>query len=372
MISKSRFLYPVLFLSFFTLTPWSSAIVAKPGDCQNQIIDLIDQTEKDDWQKIPPSLTSIGVSNLALLFGVEGARDLMGWNAAFSHGFWVNTAIDPIITVLSHVIATNPPPFIRSFLSGPQTYLRRASFNTVLNAAVVLSLWQVGAAAQPNVDVTAQEATAAFGLCATYYFCIQYVKNKLFVELPRRFDEKVLAKMRQDLGEPVTALLQKAAERSDRIEIDRHQVETLFLSALESAVFRIPFEERISEISELTSNPKIQKLLRKIEEVIEGKRKQSLRKQLVFEALKHHKNLSAHEREKVFALGDPLTSEQSIQVLETLKARSWRNKTLVWLAAVGDQSIGVILAGGILLRGLTEWAMTPGNPSFMSTFLGGP
>jgi len=341
------------------------------NDCRQTIQELVGETTQEDWNQLPPSLTSIGASNLGLLFGVEASRELLGWDAAFSHGFWVNTAIDPIITILSHIVATNPPQALTRFLSGKGTYVRRASMNTVLNTMVVLALWQTAAALHPEIQVTSSEALSATGLCAAYYFCIQFVKNKLFVELPRRFDARVLSQMKERLGEPLTQLVEKAAARGEQIAIDRSQVEALFVAALEAATLRIRFEDRIVNYPQLMAIDSIARSVKKIQGSQDLKKQMKWRKKLLFETVSSQGLLSVDEKLSLFDLGQPFSREQSLEVVELLKQRSWRNQTLVWMASIGDQSIGVILAGGILLRGLTEWAMTPGNPSFWTYFFGG-
>jgi hypothetical protein len=361
------------YLFFFILSlGWLQEQTSASNDCRQTIQELVGETTQEDWNQLPPSLTSIGASNLGLLFGVEASRGLMGWTAAFSHGFWVNTAIDPIITILSHIVATNPPQVLTRFLSGKGTYIRRASMNTVLNTLVVLALWQTAAALHPEIQVTSAEAAGATGLCAAYYFCIQFVKNKLFVELPRRFDARVLSQMKERLGEPLTQLVEQAAARGEQIAIDRSQVEALFVAALEAATLRIRFEERVVSHPQLMAIDSIAHSVRKIQSSQDLNKQMKWRKKLLFEALSVQGLLSLDEKLSLFDLGSPFSREQSLEVVELLKARSWRNQTLVWMASIGDQSIGVILAGGILLRGLTEWAMTPGNPSFWSYFFGGP
>lgn len=317
MIVKKFILF--LFISF-TLT---NSLNAKASICGSAMTKMA-EANSEDWGKVPPSLKPLIAANLAMLIGVESVRGLAGWEHAFSSQFLVNTPIDMIITSFAHLIATGrAPKSLQDLTSGRRGYVARAATNTVINTAVILAMWHL-AAFKLNASITVNESLSALGLCTGFYFGIQFVKNKLFIELPRILDKRLLEKMKADIGPELTSLVQTARERSAVIEIDQNQVDLLFVSALDQLIVGNKKKEiwKILDEIEKTSNPELrQNLLQKID------------------------------------LGPPFSLEQSLEIHRTLKKRYWRNKVLVRAGAVADQTIGVVLAGGILLRGLTQTAL---------------
>lgn len=222
---------------------------------------------------------------------------------------------------------------------------------------MILAFWKSAALAQGKT-ITAAEAGSALGLCTAFYFCIQYIKNKVFVQFPRKLDANQLNGIRKFMGENFVRVLEVAQNKGSQLEISKEDVDLLLLSTFDQLLLTLPYEERI--LLDPKAPPTWKALAREIATESATKSKEKLRRKLIWKILNESEMDTSLQvlAEDYLHLGDPLTPEQSMQIHFALKSRYWRNKVLVGLGALGDQAIGVVLAGGILLRGLTQQALT--------------
>jgi hypothetical protein len=259
------------------------------------------------------------------------------------------------MTAVAHTIAIGRAPhWLKNLTSGKLGYVARATTNTLLNTLLILTFWKTAAVAQGKV-ITAEEAAGALGLCTAFYFCIQYVKNKIFIKLPRELDARLLKKIESEMGPEFAHLVERAKARADEIEVPREAVEQRFISAVDALILKIPFEDKVAQ----GSIEALRDFAHSIQRETKESRKENLRRKLIWKSLEH---IGSHPETKselaaALSVGAPLTDDQSLLLHQKLKDRYWRNRILVDAGVVGDQSIGVVLAGGILLRGLTQAAL---------------
>lgn len=352
-------IYKLIFLTTFV------CIAAFPPATQaaqcKSLAAALEESTAADWGQLPPSLKPLLFANLSLLLGVEGVRGLSGWDDAFSPQFFVNTPLDSTLTVIAHTIAIGrAPAWLKNLTSGRLGYFARATTNTLINTLVILAFWKSAAIAQGKT-ITPLEAGSALGLCTAFYFCVQYIKNRLFVELPRRFDLKQMKEIEaffeKFYGGSFTEIIKIAQERGGKFELSKEEVELLFVSTMDRLVLSIPYEQRIMADDQAPASWR--QLAEQIQAATKESQREKLRRKLIWKLL-DDSDLNSPlfaQAQAYLDLGAPLTPQQSMNIHHGLKSRYWRNKVLVSTGAAADQMVGVVLAGGFLLRGLTEQAL---------------
>lgn len=319
----------VLFLSLQFSFGFATPLNASPAEQSQKCNSLLRQLEEStaaDWGQLPPSLKPLLAWNLALLAGVEGTRGLMGWEHAFSPQFFVNTPLDATLTAIAHIIAIGRAPnWLRTLANGKAGYIARATTNTLINTAVILAFWHGTAWAQGKT-ISPGAIGSALGLCSVFYFCIQFVKNKLFVQFPRKFDADLLRRMKSELGSEFTRLIQNAQARGTQLEISKEDVELLFLSTLDTLIHTYSFEQRILNNKIGPEHWRIH--AQAINAANSKKSKERQRRKLIWTILSDIESYPQWraDAELALALGDPLTQEQSFRIHRYLRDRYRRNR----------------------------------------------
>jgi hypothetical protein len=346
----------LFFILAFLLVPSgrSSIVLAEPP-CIS-LVQRAGSTQSAHWDTAPKSLGPVVANNLALLFGVETVNALSGWEHAYDFpSFWVNTALDVTMTATTHSIATRRlPEFIPTALAealqGKRGQLTRSTLNGTLATLMTWGFWFAAASAQGK-QITPDEMASAAVLCYSFYVCVQFVKTQIFIETPRRLDRRLNNKLLEQYGEHWQSMEQALIERARELNLTEAEAKKRLIGAFEKSLWAEPWEQHLPDAWQKVFEKELQA-------IADAHHKERPRRQLIKSILRYVEKVPGAQEElsQILHLGDPLSPQESFQIWKQLMKRSSSHLWLVRTGAFVDQVIGG-LAGGILLRGLTQQAL---------------
>lgn len=331
------------------------------------LLSGIREAKPIDWEHKDRSLLAVAANSVIWLSGVESIR-LLSNASAFGTAFIANTSIDVILTALSHQISLgNVPASFKKLLEGKQNYKRRALINTSMAMSVLLPIWAISAAAS-GAEIQSFEAWAqaevihpagpalALGMLYSAYRIAPYIKKFFFQDIPLRADQKEWNELQTQFPEQMSQLEHIARDRARELNLETEIFEKLVMSLVEVVRLRIPYEERLSE--ELLANRSISNIADKISKSESELEKSRLRKKLIQKLIKlYDSGLHQNSVNETLSLGEPFDSHSSLALHRYLNKRSWKKTLRLAVTAFIDQSFWVGFLGGVVLRGITGFAL---------------
>lgn len=365
MIVKSLYLF--VFLLFICCT----GIVAQTSssrECRDAV-GLLHSTNDADWDRRPHVLGPIVANNFALLLGIESVRGASGWDDAFSQSFLVNTGLDVTMTYITTRVQNERipkwiPKFLKEMAAGKRGFFARASINTLVSTALTLFVWK-SAAIPMGSEITGAEAAGALGLCAGFYFCMQAFAQTVFIEIPRKLDAKELGRLENLIGTGFSDLIQAADSHGGKWSLSKEEIRKRFLSAFEKAILKTNLEDQFFEIDkfEVPQNSvgwRLYDTATSARNATSESERQASRRKFIGHAIEYigenPENSFSKKLTSILDLGAPFTPSQSLTIHAALQDRWGRTKWIVRVGTIFQPLMGG-LAGGILLRGLTQWAL---------------
>ncbi len=353
--------------------------------------EAIEEARKEPWERtelrpsdvaasdaniFTESLPSTVASGLVWLSAVQMARSLGSPEAFLSDAFKITVPIDLTLTAVSHAIALFP--WLQRFTSGQAfgpkfEFAARAGANTVMGVSVITASW-----AASGIDVTSSHFLGAGALCAVVYPSLQWIKNGLFKVWPRKHDTKRLDSLSRKLPMEMDVLLKRARAQAQELNIPEELSEHSLLESVDALVLSVPYENRVGRSQWRGDFAKVEKWICEIEAQKEtffamkdaaavekaAHRLKVLRRQLVNATL-----TDAVDPAQILALGEPFTSESSLQLHRELQNRASQKKWRIVASSFMDQMVAVGVAGGIFLYSVNHWANTGEIPWY---FFNGP
>lgn len=319
------------------------AVVA--NDCPS-LLSRIESSEQKDWVFNHGSTLSIVIGNAAILTGTEGLRTISG-QPSFNADFVLNSGIDMSMTLLAHQVALIPIPWIiKKRLSRWGEFFLRAGTNTMVDFAVLLTAWKAAAASR-GVVIDSPEKWGAFVFCLATYFTLQMYRDFAFVNYPLRQDAKLVTKL---IGEAFhfRTVIDLAKEKGRLLGLPPAEVERLVMTFIEHVIIKIPFENRMQEYPEIVQavNWKKHDSIKARWDLLEGLIKLS----------KERPELK-NQIGKIVFLGDPMTQDESLNIISHwLERVHVRRRTVRWAAGI-DRILGGVIAGGLVMRQMTAGAL---------------
>jgi hypothetical protein len=351
-----KFLSVLVLAGALAFPTWA---VESKASCQS-LLTKISKTDYDDWHYHHGSTAAVFGGNLAILTAAEAARILSG-RPGFNLGFLTNTALDTTVTMVSHQIALRKmPKWLQKWVSEKGEFWLRSATNSVVDTGIIIVFWNMAAKAA-GATIDASEVGLAFVFAATTHTFLQYTRNKLFLDLPKNIDAKAAKEFNEKAPDAFLVLQNQAKGKAKELNLSDAQAELLFLTMVDNIIVKTEFEERLT--TELLSVPKVSKLRDQIQSNLsKGKdvKAKKLRRKLINHLLKLHENAEPAQAiaiEEVLRLGEPLSLSESIEFHKAMKHRHSRNKWIIGGSTVVDRIIGGFVAGGIVLRELTEQAL---------------
>ncbi len=312
------------------------------GECP-PLVARIATSQKEDWDFHHGSTLSILAGNAGILAAAESLRAAKG-GASFNSDFLVNSAIDMTMTFIGQQIAlVKVPEQMRSRLSVKAEFWLRSGTNTFVNFLILILAWKAAAAAK-GCHIDGAEIGTAFGFCGITYTGLQVFRDFAFLRLPKRMDQKYAAELSSSTG-VFAEIKSEASKKAQELGIDPAQTNELILTLLEKLIESLPFESRISDESPLSK-------------VVEVPKTSSDRRVFIQKLLGLHRNSSdpslISSIEDVLDLGPPFSKNESMRFHKIFSERHAKRRHLRIGAAVIDRLLGGVLAGGLLMRQLTQ------------------
>jgi antitoxin component of RelBE/YafQ-DinJ toxin-antitoxin module len=235
------------------------------------------------------------------------------------------------------------PEAMRSRLGMKAEFWLRSGTNTFVNFLILILAWKAAAAAK-GCHIDGAEIGTALGFCGMTYTGLQFFRDFAFLRLPKRMDQKYVAQLSSS-SSVFEEIKKEASKKAQELGIDPLQTNELILTLLEKLIESLPFESRISDGSPLSK-------------AIAMPKAASDRRLFIRNLLRLHRKSSepalTSAIEDVLDLGPPFSKNESLRFHKIFSERHAKRAHLKIGAAAIDRLLGGVLAGGLLMRQLTQ------------------
>lgn len=306
------------------------------------LIARIHMSEKSDWDFHHGSTKGIILGSAAILTATEAGRAINGFES-FNLAFLTNSGIDLLMTFIAHQVALiKLPEKVQRLLNEKTEFLLRSGSNTILDSAIMISIWQAVAASK-GVHIDNVEKLSAVIFCAITYGVLQLWRSAAFIKMPKKLDLKYIAKLRK-ANLVFNSLAFQAHQKANEHQISPEQEELLLLTFLENLINTMPFEKRI-----ITDTP----LFKYGKNVESAKSRKKMIQKLLALYKKTQDQVVKDEVERVLYLGLPFTMEESMEFHFIFAERQKKKDRLKLGSTIVDRILGSVIAGGLVMRHMT-------------------